>query len=113
MIDTQAWKEKMDSLRSWENSLLRGERPNEARTTVDQRPAGPSTISNPGMAKPASPLPPGTRSADPNALPAHPQVAGSMRYDFAMPPDKDPLAQRHPLTHTNGRYANRDSRRIG
>ena len=102
-VDTPPWEQKLDGVRSWERSLLRGARPFESRASANQRPAGPSAASSPGIAVPASPLPPGTRSADPNALPTHPQVAVTFRHNFSMPPDKDPVARQYRLIHTNGR----------
>lgn len=95
---TQDRAAALGSPRSWERSLLRSTRPTVANVVANQRPAGPSAISDPGMAVSATPLPPGMKSADPNALPSHPQVAISMRFDFAMPPDEDPMERQHPAS---------------
>lgn len=97
-VETQGRTEAQSSPQSWERSLLRGTRSSDANVVANQRPAGPSAISDPGMAVSVAPLPPGTKSADPNAWPSHPQVAISMRFDFAMPPDEDPLERRHPAS---------------
>lgn len=78
-----------------ERSMLRDGRHGATR---DQRPAGPSASSNPGMGEPASPLPPGVRSGDPHAWTANPKVAGTFRFDFADEPDKDAWANRRDIS---------------
>jgi hypothetical protein len=94
MEDTRNPSGAPDNL-SKERSMLRDGRHGP---TQDQRPAGPSAPSNPGMGEPASPLPPGVRSGDPNAWSASPKVAGNFRFDFANEPDKDAWANRKDIS---------------
>lgn len=92
MADTRNPSGHPDNL-SRQRSLLRRQRPGGRHSPVDKRPAGPSSVSDPGMGSPSSPLPPGTRVARQDAALAHPKVAGSFRFDFAHEVEEDPAFQ--------------------
>lgn len=94
MADTRNPGGAQDPIRP-ARSMLRDGRSGAAR---DQRPAGPSGSSNPGMGEPATPLLPGVKSGDPHAWTANPKVAGNFRFDSADEADKNAWAQRRDIS---------------